>query len=66
MRKMITYLDESGNACAEGLVQALETATKGDDIADSFNQLIIQLQDWNKLTPIDLREIYNKDEEEDD
>lgn len=66
MRRMITYLDKNGNPCAEGLTQALTDATKGDDIADSFNQLIIQLQDWHKLTPIDLREIYNSDEEEDD
>ena len=66
MRKMITYLDKNKNKCAEGLATVLFSASKGDDIADSFNQLIIQLQDWNKLAPIDLREIYNKDEEEDD
>lgn len=55
MRKMLaTNISPS----FEKLSVILDETKKKDDIADSFNQLIIQLKLW-KLIEIDLRIIYN-------
>lgn len=66
MEKMIDST-ELNDISRDELRKTLRDATKKDDIADSFNQLIIQLKLWGKLGDIDLREIYNnynKDEDE--